>query len=92
MRRTGGLLSLLASLTVVPLCAEGADPAPRGGPPPRVEPQRPAVIQFEDETIEGGVRSPEGGVIEARTRAEQENLIRARGSWRDQVLKSSGDL
>jgi hypothetical protein len=83
------LLSLAAF--AIPVLAQDAKQV-SGGAQSKTAPQPPTLIQFEEDTIEGGLRGPEVGTVVSRTRAEQENLIKLRPSWHDQVLQSSGDL
>lgn len=76
-----GLLLLLA-----PAVAPAAEPAPK------VEYEKKTVINFEDDTIEGDLKRPDGEYVEARRKVDHSNLIKIREEWRDKVLQSSGDL
>ena len=58
----------------------------------KVEYEKKTVINFEDDTIEGDLKRPDGEYVEARQRVDHSNLIRIREDWRDKVMQSSGDL
>ncbi len=78
-----------------PLAASPADPPPepaQGGKEPKVEYQKKTVINFEDDTIEGDLKRPDGEYVEARKRVDHSNLIKLRENWHEKVLQSSGDL
>jgi hypothetical protein len=84
---------LLVMLLSAPLVAGAADPAPaQGGNQPRVEYEKKTVINFEDDTIEGDLKRPDGEYVEARKRVDHSNLIKIRENWHDKVMQSSGDL
>jgi hypothetical protein len=88
MRRFILLMVLLA-----PLAAPAADPAPsQEGSQPKVEYEKKTVINFEDDTIEGDLKRPDGEYVEARKRVDHSNLIKIRENWHDKVMQSSGDL
>jgi hypothetical protein len=59
---------------------------------PRVEYEKKTVINFEDDTIEGDLKRPDGEYVEARQKVEHSNLIKIREDWREKVMQSSGDL
>lgn len=61
-------------------------------PPPRVEYEKKTVINFEDDTIEGDLKRPDGEYVEARRRVNHSNLIRIREDWREKVMQASGEL
>ena len=61
-------------------------------PPPKVQYEKKTVINFEDDTIEGDLKRPDGEYVEARQKVEHSNLIRIREDWREKVMQSSGDL
>jgi hypothetical protein len=85
---------MLLVLAVVPAAARAADgdaPA-QGGAPPKVEYQKKTVINFEEDTIEGDLKRPDGEYVEARKKVDHSNLIKIRENWREKVLQSSGDL
>ena len=80
---------------VAPLAAWAADPPAEGGsaqPQPRVEYEKKTVINFEDDTIEGDLKRPDGEYVEAKKRVDHSNLIHIRENWHDKVMQSSGDL
>ncbi len=58
----------------------------------KVEYEKKTVINFEDDTIEGDLKRPDGEYVEARQKVDHSNLIRIREEWRDKVMQSSGDL
>ena len=74
----------------------GAAPRGRAGEDRRrsrkVEYEKKTVINFEDDTIEGDLKRPDGEYVEARQKVDHSNLIRIREDWRDKVMQSSGDL
>jgi len=85
-------LSLLL-LLVLPLAVRAADPAPpAGAAQPKVEYEKKTVINFEEDTIEGDLKRPDGEYVEARKRVDHSNLIKIRENWHDKVMQSSGDL
>ena len=61
-------------------------------PPPKVEYEKKTVINFEDDTIEGDLKRPDGEYVEARQKVDHSNLIKIREDWREKVMQSSGDL
>jgi hypothetical protein len=86
MKRT-----LLAALLI--LSPLGAFPQEaKGQPQPKIEYEKKTVINFEDDTIEGDLKRPDGEYVEARQKVDHSNLIRIREDWRDKVLQASGDL
>jgi len=78
---TIGLILLLA-----PAVSLAAEPAPK------VEYEKKTVINFEDDTIEGDLKRPDGEYVEARRKVDHSNLIKIREEWRDKVMQASGDL
>ena len=86
---------LLALFLVLPLAARAADdgaPAQGGGAAPKVEYPKKTVINFEDDTIEGDLKRPDGEYVEGRKKVDHSNLIKLRENWREKVMQSSGDL
>ncbi len=81
---------LITLIAAAPLLAAAQDKG--GAPPPKVEYEKKTVINFEDDTIEGDLKRPDGEYVEARQKVDHSNLIRIREDWRDQVMQSSGDL
>ena len=63
-----------------------------GQPQPKVEYEKKTVINFEDDTIEGDLKRPDGEYVEARSKVDHSNLIKIREDWRDKVMQASGDL
>ena len=61
-------------------------------PPPKVEYEKKTVINFEEDTIEGDLKRPDGEYLEARRRVNHSNLIRIREDWREKVMSASGEL
>jgi hypothetical protein len=59
---------------------------------PKVEYEKKTVINFEDDTIEGDLKRPDGEYVEARQKVDHSNLIRIREEWRDKVMQASGEL
>jgi hypothetical protein len=58
----------------------------------KVEYEKKTVINFEDDTIEGDLKRPDGEYVEARQKVDHSNLIKIREDWREKVMQSSGDL
>jgi hypothetical protein len=91
MRRLLFLMVLAAPWAA--LAADDPAAAAGGGQPqPRVEYEKKTVINFEDDTIEGDLKRPDGEYVEARKRVDHSNLIHIRENWHDKVMQSSGDL
>jgi hypothetical protein len=61
-------------------------------PAPRVEYEKKTVINFEDDTIEGDLKRPDGEYVEARRRVSHSNLIQIRENWREKVMQASDEL
>lgn len=53
---------------------------------------RKTVINFEDDTIEGDLKTPDAVYLEARKKMRHKSLIRIRTSFRREVLGSIADL
>lgn len=83
------LRALMAMALLLPLLAAAQD---KGEAQPRIEYEKKTVINFEDDTIEGDLKRPDGEYVEARQKVEHSNLIRIREDWREKVLQASGDL
>ncbi len=81
---------LAALLLAVPLGASAQEA--KGQPPPKVEYEKKTVINFEDDTIEGDLKRPDGEYVESRQRVDHSNLIRIREDWREKLMQASGDL
>jgi hypothetical protein len=80
---------LLTFAVAAPLLAAAQEKAQ---PQPKVEYEKKTVINFEDDTIEGDLKRPDGEYVEARQKVDHSNLIRIREDWKDKVMQSSGDL
>ena len=83
--RTLVLLTLLAAPT---LSLAQEKPAPK----PTVTYEKRTEINFEDDTISGDLKRPDGEYVEARRKVSHSNLIRIRENWRDKVMQASGEL
>ena len=81
---------LVATVLLVPLL--GSAQEKKGDAQPKVEYEKKTVINFEDDTIEGDLKRPDGEYVEARQKVQHSNLIRIREEWRDKVMQASGDL
>jgi hypothetical protein len=79
----------LALVLALPLLAAAQE---NSKPEPKVEYEKKTVINFEDDTIEGDLKRPDGEYVEARQKVDHSNLIKIREDWRDKVMQSSGDL
>jgi hypothetical protein len=53
---------------------------------------RKTVINFEDDTIEGDLKTPDGAYLEARKKMRHKSLIRIRTHFRREVLGSVAEL
>jgi len=85
------LLVTMAVLLPLGAAAQSRDAEqPKGDA--KVEYERKTVINFEDDTIEGDLKRPDGEYVEARQKVDHSNLIRIREDWREKVMQSSGDL
>jgi hypothetical protein len=54
--------------------------------------QRKTVINFEDDTIEGDLKTPDGEYLEARKKARHKSLIKIREQFRRRILQSARGL
>jgi hypothetical protein len=54
--------------------------------------KRKTVINFEDDTIEGDLKTPDGQYLETRKNMRHRSLIRIRRDFRREVLGSIADL
>jgi hypothetical protein len=54
--------------------------------------KRKTVINFEDDTIEGDLKTPDGQYLEVRAKMRHRSLIRIRTEFRREVLGSIADL
>lgn len=76
-------LALLATLYASSVAAQD-----EGG----VSYKRKTVINFEDDTIEGDLKTPDGQYIEHRKKMRHKSLIRIRRDFRREVIGSIADL
>lgn len=83
--RTLALLTLL-TLPVVTSAQDKAEPKPT------VVYEKRTEINFEDDTIDGDLKRPDGEYVEARRKVSHSNLIRIREDWREKVMQASGEL
>jgi hypothetical protein len=70
------------------LSALGQETVTEGG----VAYNRKTVINFEDDTIEGDLKTPDAVYLEARKKMRHRSLIRIRTDFRREVLGSIADL
>ena len=54
--------------------------------------KKKTVINFEDDTIEGDLKTPDAEYLEARKRMRHASLIKIRANFRREVLQSVGEL
>jgi hypothetical protein len=83
-------LALVAFLSIVPLGALAQEQ--KAQPQPKIEYEKKTVINFEDDTIEGDLKRPDGEYVEARQKVDHSNLIKIREDWREKLMQASGDL
>jgi hypothetical protein len=81
---------VVATLLLLPLL--GSAQEKKGEAQAKVEYEKKTVINFEDDTIEGDLKRPDGEYVEARSKVDHSNLIKIREDWRDKVMQASGDL
>jgi hypothetical protein len=80
----------VTTLLLLPLL--GSAQEKKGEAQPKIEYEKKTVINFEDDTIEGDLKRPDGEYVEARQKVDHSNLIKIREDWRDKVMQASGDL
>lgn len=86
-RRSGRCLcGGLAMVCALMLASSGA------GAQDDVSYKRKTVINFEDDTIEGDLKTPDGQYLEVRKQMRHRSLIRIRRDFRREVLGSIADL
>lgn len=88
MRIRLGLMGLIVLLLSSAALAQDEGVNSEGG----VSYQRKTVINFEDDTIEGDLKVPDGAYVEGRKKARHKSLIRIRTDFRREVLASVADL
>ena len=81
---------LVAMVLLLPLLSRAEEG--KGGAQPKVEYEKKTVINFEDDTIEGDLKRPDGEYVESKQKVDHSNLIKIREDWRDKVMQASGDL
>jgi hypothetical protein len=86
--RARGLLAAFGLALLAALWASAAAAQDEGG----VSYKRKTVINFEDDTIEGDLKTPDGQYIEHRKKMRHKSLIRIRRDFRREVLGSIADL
>lgn len=86
MKRIAVIALVLSASTVARAQDEGANT--EGG----VSYQRKTVINFEDDTIEGDLKVPDGAYVEGRKKVRHKSLIRIRTDFRREVLASVAEL
>ncbi len=89
---------LLCVALALPFVAAAEDRGAPGDAPPapntttKVVYEKDAKISFEDDLVEGSLKGPDAGNIQADVRTTHSNLIKIRETWREKVLESSGEL
>ena len=77
---------VIIGLLAIPAAAQDApDTVSEGG----VAYNRKTVINFEDDTIEGDLKTPDAVYLEARKKMRHKSLIRIRTDFRREVLGSN---
>jgi hypothetical protein len=89
-RRMKTMIPLLAAAMLFATAAAAQDEGVNveGG----VSYQRKTVINFEDDTIEGDLKTPDGQYLTVKKKLRHKSLIRIRKDFRREVLSSVGDL
>jgi hypothetical protein len=83
------VLSTLLAVIALPSVPMAQD---KEAPKPTVTYEKRTEINFEDDTISGDLKRPDGEYVEARRKVSHSNLIRIRETWRDKVMQASGEL
>lgn len=91
LRIRGSILAVttLMALAALPAMAQEEEGSNNEG---GVSYQRKTVINFEDDTIEGDLKTPDGQYLEVRKKMRHKSLIRIRTDFRREVLSSVADL
>jgi hypothetical protein len=95
LSKTATVAALLLALAPAARAQDAATPPPAEGgdaAAAKVEYEKKTVINFEEDTLEGTLKRPDGEYVESRKKVQHSNLIRIREDWRDKVMQSSGDL
>lgn len=93
MRSRGRTPRRLETLLVAGVLLVGAAPSlAQDGDEAGVRYKKKTVINFEDDTIEGDLKTPDGQYLEVRARMRHRSLIRIRTEFRREVLGSIADL
>lgn len=79
---------VVAAVAAPPAVAQEEGVNTEGG----VSYQRKTVINFEDDTIEGDLKTPDGQYLEVRKKMRHKSLIRIRTDFRREVMTSVADL
>ena len=85
------IATIVTAFSALPAAAQdkkGGDTVTEGG----VAYNRKTVINFEDDTIEGDLKTPDAVYLEARKKMRHKSLIRIRTDFRREVLGSISDL
>lgn len=77
---------MLLALPAVPSAQDKAEAKPT------VVYEKRTEINFEDDTISGDLKRPDGEYVEARRKVSHSNLIRIREDWREKVMQAAGEL
>ena len=86
--KTIATMMLAATLAATSAAAQDDGVNTEGG----VSYQRKTVINFEDDTIEGDLKTPDGQYLTVKKKMRHKSLIRIRKDFRREVLSSVGDL
>ncbi len=81
-------VAAVLALAMSAFAQEGKDVVSEGG----VSYNRKTVINFEDDTIEGDLKTPDAVYLEARKKMRHRSLIRIRTDFRREVLGSIANL
>ncbi len=86
------LLATMLVLVPAGAFAQDTKAQAQGQQQPKIEYEKKTVINFEDDTIEGDLKRPDGEYVESRQKVDHSNLIRIRENWREKLMQASGDL
>jgi hypothetical protein len=87
MKRFGCVALVFVSLSIA-----AQEPAEAANVEGGVSYQRKTVINFDDDTIEGDLKTPDGQYLDARKKVRHQSLIRIRREFRRAVMTSVADL